>query len=393
MKRLLITLGVCFVVTSAAMAQEVVPFTSFENDDNGLWTASGGMAAFSLSDVLNPDFGVQPQDGDWHLEVNYDLELGQWNSMNIIIPEGGTVDITGMRELHFFTYFPEDAASHQDGGFRMRVSLGGGRELGTQERAEEDVVGQWTEWVFPIDHIIYTNQDPSGPATALDRVQLYVNPGGNADVEGTFFLDNIFFSRPDNVPNSFDIIQLWSFDEDEDEDIVPDGWQMNGQQPFIGDGAIEPSEGSNYMELTLAERWTANGASADAKARSDRLVDAWDVLVDVYLPEEFTGGWLNLQIVMQSGGQDAEGNDLAPVSGWDQYGERAIAEWEKNQWHTIAWPVNMENHRGALEDDGGWFQYLFATNQPADQAGVPIYIDNFRIAVPSSAAIDEWSLF
>ncbi|MBZ0256634.1 hypothetical protein K8I31_11260 [bacterium] len=394
MKRLITTLGLCLVSISFVCAQSIVPFTSFEDDVEGLWTASGGMSAFSLSDTLNSDYGVQPQDGEWHLEINYDLALNAWGNMDVIIPNGETVDITGMSELHFFTYFTEDAAEHQDGDFRMRLTIGAGRELGTQTKTADEVQGQWAEWIFPIDHIIYDNLDADGPVDALDRVSFRVNPGGDATVVGTFFIDNIFFSRPASTPDSFELIQLWSFDEDVDEDIIPDGWQLNGLQPLIGDGWVEPSEGTNYMELDLGGGWTTNGASADAKARSDRLIEAKEAVMDLLLPADFTGTWLNLQLILQSGGTDADGNNLAPVNGWDAYGERGVAGFTRDEWHTIAWPINMERHRGALEDDGGWFQFVFSTNQDASMSGIPIFVDNFRIAVPAGGSdVTDWSVF
>lgn len=378
---------------SGAMAQEIVPFTSFEGDVDGLWSATGGMAEFSLTSTFDPDVGVQPQDGEWHLEIFYNLALSQWSPMNVVIPDGGTVDITGMRELHFFTYFAEDAAPHQDGDYRMRLSIGGGRELGTQAKQADEVVGQWVEWVFPIDHIIYTNQDPSGTVDALTQVQFYVNPGGNASVVGTVYLDNIYFSRPANFPDELEYIQLWSFDADEDGDLVPDGWETWGQMPFIGLEEIEPSEGVNYMALELTGGWTQNGHGIDAKQRTDRLLDALDVVFDFYLPSTYTGSWLNLQMIVQSGGEDADGNPLSPTNGWEGYGERGVAGFEKDVWHTMGFPILVEHHRGALETDAGYFNIGFTTNQPADQQGQLIYIDNFRIAVPSGTSVSDWSLF
>lgn len=62
----------------------------------------------------------------------------------------------------------------------------------------------------------------------------------------------------------------------------------------------------------------------------------------------FAGDWLLLNIVIQSGGTDAD----------------------------------------------GWFQIIFVTNQDASEAGKLIYVDNFRITVPAGrTAVEDWSLF
>lgn len=383
MKKFCITTLIASLVIGAAYAQERVDITSFENADTQEWMFTGGMTSLSFADLMNPDDGVEPHDGQYHMFVEYDTALNQWGTMNLVFPDGPR-DLTGMRQIHMWIYFLPDAMEHQDGGFRIRFSLPGGLELGTLQ--QDGIAGQWAEYVFLIDHLSYEND-----LSAVDQLQIRINPGGN-NVSGICYIDSIYATRPENVPDEYDYIQLWSFDEDEDFDIIPDGWQENGQIPLIGEGQIEPSEGDNYMELSLGGGWTTNGASANAKEVTDRLADAWDVMVDVYLTDEFTASWLNFQLIMQSGGEDAEGNPLSPTSGWDAYGELGIGGIEKNMWHTIAWPVRMENHAGALGEDG-WFQFVFSTNQPGDMQGVPLFVDNFRIAVPSSSDVGEWSLF
>lgn len=380
------------LLAGGAAAQERVDITSFENGDEYLWEFTGGMSVFSFPDVFDPEAGVEPQDGDWHLILDYDTSISQWGNMNLNFPDG-TRDLTGMRELHFWSYFPEDAMPHQDGEYRFRATIGGGRELGTIGKSVEEAAGQWVEWVFPIDHLMYRNEDPSGPISELDGIQLRVNPGGQ-NVSGTVYIDNIFATRPADTPDELEYIQLWSFDEDSDGDLIPDGWQAAGQTPLIGDGLIEPSEGSNYMELALGGGWTQNGQGTGVTALTDRAADIYDVLFDLYLPSEFTGTWLNLQLIVQSGGEDADGNPLEPTNGWDAYGERGVGGWEKDVWHTMAFPVDIEKHMGAIENENGWLQFSFSTNQDGSQAGIPIFIDNYRIAVPAGGTdVPDWSVY
>ncbi len=392
-KALFHILGLSLVLCSTAMAQETVPITSFENSDEFIWEFSGGMAAASFADTFFEDDGVVPQDGDWHMIIDYDTELSLWGNMNLNFPDG-TRDISGMREIHFWSYFPEDALPHQSGEHRFRVSLGNGRELGTQGRPAEELTGEWVEWVFLIDSNMMIGNDPAGTLVELSQFQLRVNPGGTAgEVFGTVFIDNIFAVRPADYPDELEEIQIWSFDQDTDGDFAPDGWEANGGEPFLGLGDIPPSEGENFMELALGDGWTQNGQGVDAKERTDRLAEATDVLFDVYISEDFSG-WLNLQLILKSGGQNDAGEDLSPTTGWDDYGERNIGSWEKGVWHTISFPVDMENHMGALEDPNGWFQVAFTTNQPGDQAGKLLFIDNFRILVPAQTAdLGNWALF
>ncbi len=292
-----------------------------------------------------------------------------------------------MRYIHMWVYFLPEAQEDSDGGYELRLSLDGNIEVALGYKVKPaDVAGEWVEYVWEID-----SSSSQEDLSAMTGINLSFNPGSEAS-SGVCYIDQIYASRPAEFPAELEYITVYSFDE-EGANAAPVGWQASNGEAYIGIGDITPSEGSNYMEIILGEGWIMQAQTTDAKGATDRWDEAIDLVMDVRVSEEFTGSWLLFNPVVQSGGEDPDGNPLEQVNSWDSYGERAINSEEFiGQWKSIAWPFRLEEHIDALGDNG-WFQIILVTNQDAAEAGRSIFVDNFRIAVPSETAIGDWSVF
>lgn len=385
MKRIFV-LSLCTLIalTSFAQEDEIVEITSFEEPTDT--PIAGGQVSFALIDQFNPDDGVEPYDGDWHMLVEYDTSLGQWSWADLDFPE--PVDISGMRYIHVWAYFMPDAQPNADDELELRLSLDGaiGIALGYNPKPKAEVAGQWVEYTWAIDTISSEND-----LSELTGINLSIMPG-EAAASGMLFIDNIYASRPADFPDEFEYVTVYNFDE-EGVNAAPVGWESQTGEAFIGVGDIEPSEGTNYMEIYIGGGWSQDARTTDAKGASDKWAEAIDILMDVRISDEFTGGWLLLNPVFQSGGEDADGNPLEPVNGWDSYGERDI-RWSGflGEWKTIAWPFRADQHMGALGEDG-WFQLILVTNQDAAEAGKRVFVDNLRLAIPAETDVKEWSIY
>ncbi|MBN2328707.1 MAG: hypothetical protein JXR73_16315 [Candidatus Omnitrophica bacterium] len=382
MKRFAVAFIVLLLAGFSFAQDEIVNITSFEEEAATPFT--GGQTSFSMIDQINPDDNVAPLDGDWHLLMEYDTSIDNYGMASVTFPE--PVDITGMREIHVWAYFLPDAQPHPDAGYSLRMSLDGDIDIALGDVQKYPVSGEWLEYVWEIDSLSSQND-----LSAMTGFNMCFMPGA-ASAIGVCYIDKIYATRPADFPDALEYVQVYSFDE-EGDNFAPVGWQSAGGDVFTGFGDVEPSEGENYMEIMLGEWWVQEARTTDAKGASDLWAQATDIVMDVRVSEDFTGSWLLLNPVVQSGGEDADGNPLEPVNSWDTYGERDIRwSFEVGTWFTIAWPFRADLHRGAL-GDYGWFQIVLVTNQDAAEAGKSIYIDNFRLAAPSQTKVPDWSVF
>ena len=143
------------------------------------------------------------------------------------------------------------------------------------------------------------------------------------------------------------------------------------------------------MELSLSSGWLNNVQTVDAMGDFDRWPEVAEVLVDVMVSESFAGGWGQLILIFQSGSA-VEG---APnVNDWEQLAEMGISD-ATTDWKTLVWEVDMSQHKGAFEQEGGWFIVRLNTNNdPSDEAKL-VFVDNFRVSVPVTTSVSDWSLF
>lgn len=392
----------CIVLTVSAQDQQVF-ITGFE-EVQGL-QFNGGQVSFSLEEDGTNQDGVVPYEGDGLMVVEYDNTGNVWGWSQFNFAE--TVDATGMRNINLLVYFLPDTIPNDDNVYELRLRLstditGDGNPnevaLGYKSNptnpetgepvAAEDVPGQWVNYSWEIDTITSENH-----LSELAGFGLSIMPGDDGKF-GIFYLDNIYASRPADFPAQLEEVLIYDFDT-EDLPITPAGWEPNAGQMVIGDGFIEPSQGTNYMEIWIGAGWIQEARTIDAKGASDLWARATDIIMDVQIADDFAGTWLLLNPTLQSGGDDADGNPLARVSGWDGYGERELRNTGfLGDWKTIAWPFRLENHIDALTNDGGWFTVNLITNKDSAEAGKSLYIDNFRLAVaPDTTGVNEWSLY
>lgn len=393
----------CFCITLCAFAQEQQVFITGFEEVQGL-QLNGAQVILSLEDDSSNQDGVPPYEGDGLFVVEYDNTGNVWSWAQFDFTE--PVDATGMRELNLLVYFLPDTIPNDDGAYELRLRLstditGDGnpnevalgynsnpRDPETNELIPaEEVPGQWVKYSWQIDSI--TSKDYLSELTGF---ALSIMPGDEGKY-GVFYMDNIYASRPADFPSALEEVLIYDFDT-EDLPITPAGWEASAGQMVIGDGFIEPSQGTNYMEIWIGAGWTDEVQTTDAKGATDLWAQATDIAMDVQIADDFTGTWLLLNPTLQSGGNDADGNPLTNVNGWDGYGEREISgTGYLGQWKTIAWPIRRENHIDAFTNADGWFTIHLITNKDSAEAGKSLYIDNFRLLVPSDSNINEWSVY
>ncbi len=179
------------------------------------------------------------------------------------------------------------------------------------------------------------------------------------------------------------MVLVYGFNEEDPDTTFSTGWtttDANVQMPIPGEGEITPSEGENYMVTELGPGWANYLQTDDAMGAFDRWTDIQEIILDVQLGG--TTSWAQIALIIQSGS-----------GGWDQYSLLGIND-AVDDWKTIVWKVDMAKHAPAFEEEGGWFQLWFATNNDAADAGVPLYIDNFRAAVTKeTTSVIDWALY
>ncbi len=386
-KKSFVVLLLCLGIASIAVAQERVDITSFEEEEHLFsWAYSGGNIVESyvmFSDEIPG--GVEAADGENVLYVEYDNAGSTWQWVQLNFPMGA-LDLTGMREIHMSVYFYPDSVPDPEDGFEMRLDLPGGANLGYQTTT---TTGEWVEFVWSIDRLTSNER-----ASEVSNFGGFIGPDPG-ETRGAMLIDNIYAVRPAGTVQ-VEEVPVYGFNELDPETGTPVGWtSADGSLPALGIGDVEPSEGSNYMEVYLGGGWIRNVQTADAMADFDRWAEVREIMVDVMVGPGFSGSWVQSALILQSGVNDEEGNpieDIENVSGWDGYPELGYTE-ATEEWKLILWEVDMSKHAGAFENEGGWFTVSFTSNNDGSQEGAPVFFDNFRVAVPVETKVEDWSIF
>ncbi len=316
-----------------------------------------------------------PVEGEALLYVAYDIPdpyPWNWNQLNFA---DGAVDLTGMREIHMWVYFTPETT----GDLSIRIDLPGGIGLGPQTAPS---AGEWHELVWSIDRF---------SAEIINNITHFggfIAPGSDG-AAGELYIDEIFAIRPAGIPE-VETIPVYGFNEEDPDTLLPVVWDNRSGEMLIGMGDVEPSEGENYAEVVLGDGWTESIQTTIAMEAFDRWPDVVDIMMDVRVGASFTGTWVQFVAVMQSGVTDVD--DAENVNDWDQKPEQGFSD-ARDEWKTLVWQVDMDQHRGAFEQEGGWFQIILTTNNAGDQAGNIVYLDNFRVGAAIVTPVADWSLY
>jgi len=380
MKKFL-AITVCLCVASFAWAQEAkqVDITSFEGETE--WAYSGGSIVESYVDA-SPFYAhdnISAKDGQKALYVSYDNSGGVWQWAQLNFADGN-LDLTGMREIHMWVYFVPGAV----GDLTIRCDIGGG-SLGTQTAP---AAGGWYELVWGIDRL--TSDTRLAGTYAIGG---FIAPGSEGAV-GELYIDKIFAVRPAGIPEVESVL-VYGFNEENPDTAAPMGWEKaNADYCLLGEGDVDPSEGSNYMEVALGDNWIQSFRTTNAKGDFARWPEVLEIMIDARVSPEYSGSWVQSDLILQSGATDADGNAVTEgVSGWDGQGKEIGFSDNRNDWKTLLWSVDMSKHKAAFEYDSGWFTVSFSTNNDAAQAGARVFYDNFRVSVPKIVNISNWSLY
>lgn len=128
-----------------------------------------------------------------------------------------------------------------------------------------------------------------------------------------------------------------------------------------------------------------NLRTTNAKEVFDRWDQVREILFDVRLAETVPGGWLQSRIRVMSGIGDETLVDVGTK-------EIGYAEATEN-WKTLLYEVDMTDHLDNIADPEGWIQIAIETNNDASADGFPIFIDHFRVGIPVTTDLQDWSLF
>lgn len=360
MRRIVMMVMATALCSSAAMAQETMPIAGFEPDEASWgWSFSGGKVTMSLAD--DPGFDDVPSlEGDNALYVEYAAgAAGVWSNSTLSF-EGFEGDLTGMRELHISFYFLPESEANPDGSFDMRFTIPNGLGLGTHS---VPTAGEWHELVLPID--VYTSENL---LDNVNQLQIVFMPG--EDVDGRLYIDNIFAARPANAPSAR-YEMLYGFNETNADDGMPAGWENDaGDAPELGGSVVEPSEGSDYMQIPLIQGYTVNARTINAGSDFDEWEQVIAVVCDARMSEDFGGTWQNLQMQFWSSGGGAQTTPIRHVGS------------VQDEWRTVAWNLDVGPHLETIQN-GGDFDLVFVTNNAPDAGGY-LYIDNLRLALSAS---------
>jgi hypothetical protein len=371
----------CLILAHFAYAQEEIriDITSFEE---GEWSYSGNSIPFSFVEFSPSPEGVVAVDGERMLYLEYDMSAGAWNWASMNFPTGA-IDLTGMREIHMSVYVVPGSDPHPtDGNYGIRLDLPGGANLGYRY---VDAPGEWVELVWGIDRL--TSDQRLG---SVGNFGGFIMPGASSGV-GAMYIDNIYAIRPAGIPDLEQVL-VYGFNTEDPATLEVEGWtSADGSPPFLGEGDVPPSEGANYMEMALGSGWIRNIQTTNALQVFNRWAEVQEIMIDVRVSMDYTGGWVQSALILQSGVTGAEG--IPDVSGWDGYPELGYGD-AASDWKTILWAVDMSNHKGAFENEGGWFTISLTSNNDASQAGARIFFDNFRVSVPVGGVdVSHWNLY
>lgn len=343
-----------------------VDINNFESDID--ITITGGTIVYSLVD--DPEFDDVPRhEGINALFGEYDTNAGAWTQTTINFPNA--VDMTGMRELHFWIYFLNDSTPHQSGNFTMRVMTQNGNELGSPSVA---TAGEWHHIVLPIDRV------SAETFSAFNQLRIIWNPGANNGATGKFYIDDVYGLRPGNTPGVREEL-VYGFNQVDADTGYPQGWTVRAVDAvdlLMGDAIVEPSEGSDYMESVMPGNWKRPVESINSKPDFDQWEKVVDMSVDVRMSADFAGTWHNFQLVLESSS-----------GGYVAYGIRGVTN--KDNWRTLAWDVNINPHLAALQDPNGWIRLSFITQMDAAASG-SVYIDNLRFGLATTFVLGERSI-
>lgn len=375
MKKIAIFALLIAALASPTQAQEIVPITSFENLDE-TWAYSGGNVQFSFVEVELPN-GVQPTDGEAALVVNYDNMGSTWQFTTMNFPID-PVDLTGMREIRMDVYFTPEST----GDLSLRLDLADGNILGF---AYPPTAGEWHTVSFPIDRKLSVSEF----IKTINWVGGFFAPetGDNA---GELFIDNIRAVRPEGVVDVEEVV-VFGFNE-EDEDGTPAGWNQNESEvPTLGLPEdlelIDPKEGDNFMVMFASGGFAWNVVSDNLVPLLNRASGIQEVLFDVFVPESMTNGWIQTRIALQSQtGEDEE------TGVWTETKELGYSD-ATGGWRELLYAVDISSHVDNINAPEGWLTVHISTNNGADDAGKMVFVDNFRVAVPISSDVSDWSLF
>ncbi len=356
------------VIAGAAFAAEDqrVDINNFETDID--ITITGGTIVYSLVD--DPEFDDVPRhEGINALYGEYDTNSGAWTQTTINFPN--PVDLTGMRELHFWIYFLDGSVPHQNGDFTMRVMSGNGNELSSPAVS---TTGEWHHIVLPIDRISAESNSSFG------QLQFIWNPGANNGATGKFYIDEIYGFRPGNTSGVQEVL-AYGFNEPDPDTGYPQGWTIRESDAvdlMMGDAIVEPAEGDDYLESIMPGGWVRPIQTVSAMDDFDQWDKLVDITVDVRMSADFAGTWHNFQLVFESSS-----------GGYVGHGIRGITN--QDDWRTVSWVVDVLPHLASLEDPNGWMTLSFITQMDANATG-SVYIDNLRYGLATTFVLGERSI-
>ncbi|MBN2325726.1 MAG: hypothetical protein JXR73_01140 [Candidatus Omnitrophica bacterium] len=374
-KTLLATLILALAVSVNAQEEKIF-ITGFEDTEEltGTWSWTGGAFDSFVDYPMEPSL---PIEGEAVLVVIYDNAGSEWQHarLDFAIPP---VDISGMREIHMSVYYTEDST----GDMQIRLDLPNGNILGI---VTVPSVGEWHELVWKIDR----KTSVADFMSELNYVEGFINPTPG-DAAGEVWIDNVYAYRPADIPAEIEEILVYDFEEVDPETNAPVGWTLVGEDGYMpemmGDWS-EPSQGSDAMVMYAWSGSLENLKTTNALEAFDRWSEALEIQFDARLSESIPGGWMQSRISLHSGIGENEETVVEDSLKEIRYDEAV------DYWKTLLWEVDMTNHIPNIEDPNGWLEIHIHTNQDASAEGSPIFIDNFRVTVPKTTPVDDWSLF
>jgi hypothetical protein len=362
------------ICCSGAFAQFISPInptptreskliTGFEvNDVTGIASDPKGAGGNLAS--LNTDAQFVAE-GSKSLKLDLtDIGGGFDNLFSINLPE--PIDISGYQTLTMDVYVPLDSLDHgnPEGGWYQFFPH--------YFTANPDDATMTNESWLGIRNLHagwnHLNWDlATGTDTKLMQLAFGDSSNGDKPYSGPVYVDNIRVLKGSFTGLKPDERLIFGFDKATDADFFasPESipFEINIDKQFVQSG-----DGSLKIDMTgVGGGWTANFVAADDWGTTVDVSKATALHLDLFVPESSvpTAAWQELGFIVKGAGGDVWGDSSGFLT---------------NQWNTLEIPLTADQAAMLTNVKG----LGIIRNQGGDWNG-PIYIDNLRAVVPTTA--------
>lgn len=363
-------------LAGAAVAQDQVQITSFEESFDWTWTAG------SIQSFVDPVGAADAADGENVLVVIYDNGGAEWQHGTMNFPIG-PIDLTGMREVRLSV----KVVGGSTGNIGIRMDFPDGNILGFAYPEDENgdvIYDEWVELSWPIDRLSSQNN-----ISDVSFVQGFIVPTPG-DANGEIWLDNFYAVRPEGTPVIEEVL-LYDFEETDPDTGFVQGWEpREGILADLSTEDVEAVSGNGVMVAAAGGGYLQNVQTINALDAYDNWPAVREIIYETRLVDTVPGGWIQSRLHIHS---RVEGDDESAVeTQTKELGFTGTAG--EGGWKTMLFEIDLSAHMDNITNPDGVLNIAISTNNSGDAMDHPFYIDNFRVGVPEGGtSVPDWSVY